>query len=183
MLERDDSLSLHENDSRIEFPDQVPKYEQLYHEIDVIWAEMTLSYFMRMILKWKLQIKHRSRNNYMTKSYNPYTLKRTLLFNRQTDRMCSANLCILWKRQKSSFLSDRGFIRKWTTFRWWGGKGSLFHFHRTLVASDVRGKRISIDLSSKFWWRRIWETYNIRNLIIKTAKMELLSKPSPHITV
>ena len=82
MQERDDSLSLHENDSKIEFPNQVPKYEQLYHEIDVSRAEMTLSHFMRMILKWKLQIKHRSRSNYMTKSYNLYTLKRTLLFNR-----------------------------------------------------------------------------------------------------
>ena len=34
MQERDDPLSLHENDSEIEFTDQTPKWEQLYEEIE-----------------------------------------------------------------------------------------------------------------------------------------------------
>ena len=57
--------------------------------------------------------------------------------NYWTDRMCSVNLCIC----KSSFLSDRGFIRRWIRCRWCGGKGSLFHFYRTLVASGLQRKR------------------------------------------
>ena len=32
--ERNDPLSLHENDSEIEFTDQTPKWEQLYEEIE-----------------------------------------------------------------------------------------------------------------------------------------------------
>ena len=34
MQERDDPLSLHENDSEIEFTDQAPTWEQLYKEIE-----------------------------------------------------------------------------------------------------------------------------------------------------
>ena len=34
MQERDDPLSLHENDSEIGFTDQAPKWEQLYDEIE-----------------------------------------------------------------------------------------------------------------------------------------------------
>ena len=56
MQERDDPLSLHENDFEMEFTDQAPKWEQLYEEIEA------------------------SRAN---KFYSLNTTKRTILLNRQ----------------------------------------------------------------------------------------------------
>ena len=38
MQERDDPLSLHENDSKIEFTDQAPTWDQLYNEIETSWV-------------------------------------------------------------------------------------------------------------------------------------------------
>ena len=127
MQERDYPLSLHENDSTIEYRSST-KVGAIYEEIEASRAK---------------------------KFHNLNTTKRTMLLNRQN---VFGKLMYLYGKDRNLLSYQiRGFISRWIRCRWWGSKGNLFHFYRTLVATGLwRKRRIFTNHSCRALWRRIW---------------------------
>ena len=232
MQERDDPLSLHENDSEIEFTDQAPKWEQLYEEIEAgrankfyslnttkrtvllsrqdVFSKLMylygkdrnlLSYQIEVLLEdesgvgdgvarevYSIFIEHLLQVAYEGREeFSPIILAE---FGEEEYDVVGKILYhffinfALFPVQFCEVSLQNAFIGQYSENTPIGSFLKFVSRSDNLVLSDVL-------MQSKFDYERIVDTLsrfviranptkdNIRNLIIKAAKMELISKPSP----